>query len=458
MRQVTAVIVQFPPDIEINPSPTGRHDKLQGMAVSFYNQVMVDLNLNFTLTSAKSLGRCTFDNSTGNTTCDGAVQELATGRADYSLIPMSLTSYDPRIKEEPIRFGPKLFDSEIRFTSMPYEGSHSQDISVLETVKQIPLFHCLSVAVYLIVLLMINQSVRRKKRITRINFWQMWGVIVLRPNGKVRTTRRRILYVLCLFLSFMNYQFFLGSTKSDMVVVIPAKYYETVEDVASSNRTVTWVQGLTVDEHFEEADDPLSREILQRTIARGSRYPSTNNGVFTTLAQQLNQTIQFHDSYFESMCIIGLRCYLDSFVPLRHLRLSNPIAQTVGIVTYSRLIDPALRAYLTRFYQRLVDTGIYHRYQSDIRESLSPLGDTDRLVLCMIQRETSDTRDSTVPPWNLYYYADLLFILSIAICSAFLALAHESIKRKRVKEVEEGLTWGWKLVRGRTIVINNRST
>ena len=448
MRSATAVLVTFPPEIDVNPNPTGFHDRLQGSAVEFYNMLIERMKLNVSLIRGTSLGKCKFDHISRNTTCDGITEDLATGRADFALFPMSLSTYDPSMIDIPVRFGPKVFDSGMIFTSLPYEEAHKVEIHVLETLNEIPLFYLLSFVVYVIAMMLINYSVGRSKFLVGITAIQMLSLSLLRPLGRVQRAHRRLIYLCCLLLSFMSFQFMMGSTKSDMVVTIPAKYYETYAEVAASNRTPTLLGGLTLDENFEKSvEDAAKQTIFHRAIERKTRFAAGTQSVFTTLAAEINETVQFFDNDFEALCVVGISCFMRDFHPPANLKFSKVIDYTAAITVYSQHIQADLRRHLTTFYQRVVENGIYHRYETDVPSALSPLGNTDKLTLCMMRLGNKSTKETEVLPWNLDYYGDLLFVAIVMIFSSIIALACEIIREQRMtkqkpsKSIPKGWTW-----------------
>ena len=458
MKSATAILVTFPPEIELNPNPTGFHDRLQGSAVEFYNMLIEGMKLNVSLMRGTSLGSCKFDPVSKNTTCDGITEDLATGRADFALIPMSLSTYDPQIIDIPVRFGPKVFDAGMIFTSLPYEEAHKVEIHVLETLNEIPLFYLLSFVVYVIAMMLINYSVGRSKFLVRITAIQMLSLSLLRPLGRVQRAHRRLIYLCCLLLSFMSFQFLMGSTKSDMVVTIPAKYYETYAEVAASNRTPTLLGGLTLDQNFEKSvEDAAKQTIFHRAIERKTRFEAGTQGVFTTLATEINETIQFFDNDFEALCVVGISCYMREFHPPANLKFSKVFDFTAAITVYSQHIQADLRKHLTTFYQRVVEDGIYHRYETDVKLTLSPLGNTDKLTLCMMRLGTKTSEEAEVLPWNLDYYADLLFVAIVMILSSIIAIAREIIRKQRMtkRKSRRSLAKGWKWADVRVVEVHH---
>lgn len=453
MRTVRAVIVSFPPAIRINASPTGLHDKLVGSGTTFYNWLIVSLNLNFTITNAESQGHCVYDGNSRNASCDGAVGQLADDRADFSLLPMPLTCYDPRIPLLPVCFGPNLYESDMIFASMPYEQAVNQTLTVAHTLHRLPLFYLFSGLVFLLSLILINYSVTRSRRVVRITCIQMYGLMLSRCSGSVKKAYRRILFAACLMTAFFVVQVMQGCTNSDIVVVTPAQYYQTLAEAAGSGLPAAWIRGLTLDDEFRKSNHAAQKKLFQRAEHCHSRYKAQENA-FVRLAQGLNQAITFFDSDFEAKCVVGISCFLREWQPLHGLRFSAAIGVSTAILTYSRNIDPDLREILSVFFQRVFETGVYDRYNSDLSSSLSLLGDTRKMHSCLIRLFLNDRPDSVVLPLSLKYFSDLVNMCVLMTCTGTAVLLTELLsgRRKRQKVAAAG----WRFVRGRTVVCTTR--
>lgn len=453
MMNARTVLLTFPPDIDVNPNPTGFHDMLMGGGSPFYNDLIVDLKLNISLVLATSMGRCTYDKATSNASCDGIVGKLASGAGDFTLMPLGLTLYDPGIKDIPVRFGPEMYEAGWIFASLPYEEAHQKRITVSYTLHEIPLYYCLTFLFYVISYLLLNYSVTRGKFLLRVKMIQMYGVGLMRPTGRVQRMYRRFIYWLCLCLSAMTYQVLMGSTSSDMVVVIPPKYYETYHEIAASNETPTLLAGLSLDDNFVESVHDRDKQVIyRRAMARQTRLSAGQSNVWMTMASKIRNTVQFFDNEMEAMTVLGLSCYQNDFKPPPGLKDSKVFDYSVAIMVHSQYIRPILRKHVSHFYQRLLEAGFYDKYQTDVRVSLSALGDLDRLTLCMIRVATNHTtQDSAkVCPRNLSYYDDFLIFSSIMIVVSLIAIALECFeKQKRLCEERKD----WTLVKGQTLVL-----
>ena len=437
MVHTTAVMVPFPPQISINEQPSGQHDRLSGTAVTFYNWVVLSLRLNVSVRAVDSLGHCGLDPLSGNETCTGAAQALADGSADFSLIPMSPTSYDPRLQHIPVIIGPKMFDSDMIFSSTPFRFAGNSSVTVMETLWRSPTFPLMQLLCYLLCLALINYCPVTRgscRRLRRVLLLDMWRLSLLRPKDlSGKNTRRCVLYLSCLCLSIFGYQWLLGSTKSDLVVIQPPDYYVSLADVANSNSTVTLIAGLTVDEELRKAKEREKREVRSRAIARGTMYPSNRTDVFAKLAEQVTKTVQLYDSQFEGLCVVGLSCYLNEYTPPANVRFSSPFGSTAGVIAFSQHVSPPVRKRLHTVYSLLMDNGIYMKYNSDVRDSLKSIADPDSLTLCMQRMMHEDRQETQIPPTSLRYYTDLLLTTCTMLAAAALVVCLEILLSSRGK-------------------------
>jgi hypothetical protein len=422
MKSAIATLACYPPDLDVNPSPSGLHDRVIGMASGFFNSMIQSMKLNVTVIGVKMIGSCRYIASLGNDSCDGAVKELATGRADFTLIPVTPQVYDYRSKRVPFLFGPKLYEAEMTFTSEPYEASKQQPITILHHLTEMPVFLALQLLCVIALIGLINFQFFKMLRISvrKVRMIQVLGLLLMKPGISVIVPHQRIAFACCLILAAFSFQILTASMGSSMVVILPAKYYETLNDVAASNATPTMLAGIEMDIIFKESKDPARHAIRQRAIDRKTRYASNDTSIFMKIANDLRQTVSLFHSKLESGSVIGMNCVINNFSPSPSLRESRQFERVTAIMAYSRSIKPDLRRHLSHFFQSAAETGIYHRRNNNAQSSLSALGNTDRLVLCMERMGKEEKQDSHVLPWNLSFFPGfgimllLLYLFSIA--------------------------------------------
>ena len=434
MRGAVAALTCFPPDLEINPHPQGLYDKVSGLAAVFFNSLIKDMKLNVTLVGAKVMGSCSYKQMPGNDSCEGVAGLLAAGKADFSLMTVTSLIVGPGSTGVPFLFGPQLYDAEMTFTSMPYEESHNQHITVLHPFTEIPVILIIELIVISALVLFINRPFIKRRRFVRLNIMDSIGLVLMNPAVDVHLLHQRTGYACCLFLACLTNQLFMGSMSASMVVVLPAKYYESLDDVAASNSTPTLLEGCPLDQRFQESADTARHNILKRAIARGKRYAPNDNSVFMKIAQDLTQTVSFFNAKLESTTVIGMHCFIREFSPPVALHESQPFERHAAFMAYSRSIRPDLRRHLTKFFQTSVETGIYDRRQTDFRTVLSSLGNMERLIWCMARVGKEGKKDSEVLPWNPRYYTDFVIVVAALLCVAQTAAYFETVRSASVEK------------------------
>lgn len=434
MRNAIAAVATFPPDLDINPAPTGQHDKLVGMGGQFFNTLIQYMNVNVTMVGAKSIGECVKDKNGANVTCDGLAALLATGGADFSVLPMPLNAFIPIQKEFPVHFGPVLSLAEVVFGSSPSRDARVENISILQTHEKMVLTNCLAAVSFLVCFFLINWSVKRAKFRRLYSPCQMWGLTCMKPGPNVRATHRRISLFTSLFLALMNWQILMGTIGSDMVVTIPAKYYETLEEVSASNATPTMRSGAVVDRLLGQSNDPMKRRIFERAVQRKKFYSRGDKSALMAMSQQLNETVPFLSSKVVANVMIGLSCFAGGYYPPREFRFSKPFATIMTVNVYGRSVAPDLRRHVSRFYERIVDSGVYLRYSADVTSTLSAIVDSDLLTLCFVRASRKVVKQSVVDPWSLDYFRMPFSVTTSALMVSAIVLFLEIVCKKSAKK------------------------
>ena len=145
--QGTAAAVTLPPQLDVNPNPTGPHDLLTGSASGFYNSILSAIGLNLTVIGHLDVGSCA-DLVTSN--CTGVRADLQSGVADFALTGMSYQDYDSRVPV-PMTVGPFLYDSLLLFGGLAQSGQRVMRGNLLTTLFRIPAsVYCLTLLVYLL--------------------------------------------------------------------------------------------------------------------------------------------------------------------------------------------------------------------------------------------------------------------------------------------------------------------
>jgi hypothetical protein len=431
MQSAAAAIMSFPPQMMVNTNPTGVHDRILGSGGYFFNSLIEKMRLNVSLIDAASLGACRYSLTTRRESCEGIIGELATGSADFSIFPLPIMAYDHRIRDIPVLFGPNIADSELLFTSTPYQNAMSYNVTVLKSSKLPMEYYAFMFGILTLCTIFINWSLMKKQFKSHITVWNMIGTLLLKPTSKPFMVHRRITYACCLYLAFMNHQFFMGSQSSDMVTFTPRKYYETVAEVLASNATPAIRANVTMENYAERTGDHSITKLITRAAARGTLYSPKNRGAAMAVAQNINSTVSFFTSRVEANAAIGLSCFIGEFYPPFDVRISRPFEVVGLIVTFNKNVNSRLRKHVSRFYQLVAEMGIYKRFQTDTKSMLSSLGEGDKLAWCLSQMGRSREPDAAVRPFNVTFYMDLfnLFFIMTAFASCVFAAEKFSAKK-----------------------------
>jgi hypothetical protein len=218
----------------------------------------------------------------------------------------------------------------------------------------------------------------------------------------------------------MSYQFLMGSLGSEMVTLTPILYIESVSEVAGSNATPEIRANITLENYAEKSGDPSITKLIQRAAARSTLYSPKDQAGAMIMASNINRTVSFFSGRVEASAAIGLSCFPGDFYPPTEVRSSQPLQVTGLITTISRNASVSLRQHVSRFYQLVIEMGIYVRFESDTRSMLGSLGHGDQLSWCLSQMVRSRQPDADVQAFGLTFYTDLLvlslILLSLAAC------------------------------------------
>jgi hypothetical protein len=246
------------------------------------------------------------------------------------------------------------------FSSTPYERSQSFDMASLFSHGLPPIY-------YAIVLLLFASIVTFMSCCTgRFDPWNLIAAFLLNPSNRpIRRITLRIAYFACLFLSIMNYQFWLDSHNTDLVTMTPEKYYDSLADVVASNATPCMRANLSLEGYHRRTGDKFIAILMRRAAQPGTLFTPETQSAAITMARTINQTVNFYSGKSEANGIIAMSCVVAEYFPPTSLKLSAPFDVHEGIMTVSRSIRPGIRRHVSRYYQHVIESGIHQRYQSN---------------------------------------------------------------------------------------------
>lgn len=370
-----ATFIEFKPTIVVNPHPKDMFDKASGAVSGFINENLRAMGLNVTLLPTDRSGTCDYRTRT----CTGMRGHLNTGAADFSMMQLQMTDLDPRFAY-PHRYGPQMYESKFTFGSFPIVEEKSTELDVMQTVFAMP--DCVwyfEASLFVIAFLLINFNLlsTRGKNLRfkyRFKIIHIWAHILMHPHVSFSRIYRRILMSMCLFWVLWGYAFMMGSAKSDLTVITPPKYIETLEEVAASNQTAFVMGGLTLALHFDVTGDLIKRKINRR-MRRIYRKDIPDRK--TLLSEQLYiltrkyRGIAFFDSEYSSGVAVALACRESNYENTAGFQISSPFMSQALFIGMSFNISQVVEDRVKRAHMAQFESAYMNFFLSPSRVAVS---------------------------------------------------------------------------------------
>lgn len=216
------------------------------------------------------------------------------------------------------------------------------------------------------------------------------------PGNKLS---RQLLWISLILLSFWTIQYYTGYFGTDIVLEKPAKYLETLEDVANGDKRPMIVVNVGMEEFFSRSPFESHRKIWSKTLLdkRMSHFKHTDATSFYRITQQLMD----RSSVFMGNRVIN--SFLKAFMCLENrsreahadFRESDVYYEGKAFALYSARVTPELRERLDRASYAFVESGIYGRHNREAGMSLPFVAGDNSMHLCLLQfLETESEKDN----------------------------------------------------------------
>lgn len=388
-----AAIIPIPPVVSVNKDPGDRFDLLVGDGASFYSAIIRALRFNLTIVPSTTGGRCIRSHQ-GNITCTGTAKLLFDGDADFSLMEGKYNS-DPGINQmQLLTPGVPLYAAEASFMSGPASGETDLISDVGDTIARVWMRTLATIICLSCFVLLINLS-PKFKFVRRLSPAAVPQIMFQRSNWKFIVAHRRVAVIFSLFLVFMFTQMFMAGMQTGLVLVIPAKYLQTFEEIAESNRSTAFFGGMGIDDSFRESGSKTLIKIAERAVVNHMVIPlSQRNSVFL-MAQAVREkdAVLFTSPIKVRDTVTVISCMQSEYRNDEAIRFSRPFDSETTTSIYRPGIGYEMRQRLDHVFQRFVETGLYYKYTIDPFSSLKSIIDIEKAVACFQKFKYMDQKD-----------------------------------------------------------------
>lgn len=434
-----ATIMLLPPNLVVNEDSKSLNDKLTGNAAGFYNEILRYSRINATIIGAETIGGCQYSDLEGSE-CTGIVGLLQSGAADISLMPVVM-DFDPRIGA-PFEVAFPVFEQEHVFLSSPISNVTAVELHILSTILRFDkVLLCCYFVFYAFLIGLISWSRRSGKFRSRIKwpdtlFLMVWGS----TTKTFRLWPRRLALLFATLITFLYIQLYMCSTQSSLVLVQPEKYIETVAEVATSDKKIIVLNGLTIDQVLQTSSNPIFA-ILN---IRSERITASEGTVFAAAADQMadGQTVLLLGSIALAYIVESFYCINTDCSPKHIFRYSKPFGRTFPSVAFSKTAEASLKFRYRQINSRMCQSGIYEWEHTDFTSKFAVLVSVfeGRFRQCMARMNSRESKDSNeVSPVTLRSVRLILWFPAAGAVTGSLALGLELLvkgfkKRKRRKK------------------------
>jgi predicted outer membrane lipoprotein len=393
--------VPFPPFLDVNENPSDVFDKLTS-AGHLYNSLLRHASLNATISISEKMGECCWNDNHIN--CTGIFKALVDGDIDFSLYAQVHENYDDRNLITHLFISPQVTSQEDPvFVSTAEVPDSISDVSQFAILAQIPLLIVLlNFLTLILVILVINFQL--KPRDKRIDIIDAIVLHTLHWSRDFKSNARRIIFLFILVYCFVSHYFYSALVSSDLIVNVPAKYLESINDIVDSNRTPGIFEGLALKNNFLHSNDPKKLLLLDRAEKRNTLYSLLDPTSLLVFAKRIseNRHVGLFDSLALALNVKALVCVhliqtdrTDRVVSLPKLKVTPMGSVAHSGYMYSRGIDEAVRQRIEKAIFWLAESGQYEKLKYDqVPQFENTAGVTkEKLVYCLSHLDKKKQHD-----------------------------------------------------------------
>jgi len=304
--------------------------------------------------------------------------------------------------------------------STPQEEARNASINPYDITKSISwsvIF--IDLSLLLIAMMIINYKLKIKDK--RISILDSIILHTCRIQRQFKNKRRKIMFFSILIYSFLFYIIIASSLSSELVVDIPAKYLQNLEDVLASNRTPTLIEGRDKITNSQGNLD-VKHLLLKRAEERKADLEGMKSrSVYSMMTMGI--TKQRMVGLFESkMKANGLRqviCMMNKkSKTYPKVKISDPFGYVIVGFYYSLKITDQLAHRMTVTYQRIVQSGLLMRIETKVDK---------QHLKCVFMMEMTIQRDREDVPLPFKIFAPILCLFSIGLVFAMFCFVSECL-------------------------------
>jgi len=351
---------------------------------------------------------------------------------DASVVASPLDGYQTGDLFPRLKFGPfnGLFNKV--FMATPQEEARNATVNPFDITKSIPwLVIFLDLLVLLTVMLIINY--KNTSRDQKISVLEAILLHTFRIQRSYKIFWRRSLFFFSIIYCFFSFCYLSSSISSDLVLDIPEKYLETLQNIVSSNRTPSLIVGFGMIEDLQKSknEDPSVKIILQRLEERNSNVDAKKdpnaiiNNALNLMKKKYVGLFETEHFAFLTKNLVCKLCKSSKSVP--KFKISQPFGhKTIGYY-YSSQIKPEI-AY------RLHTTDMWLHQSGLLLNEAVP----DKQKYCrflMEHKESQENKDIIMPfsafktPFNLFLFS-LVFIIFLFIIECYIPFIEKYISNQ----------------------------
>jgi len=384
----TAIIL-IKPFFDLQDKPKDIYDKLipdQSGREYIANFLLRYSRLNATIVEADTIGQCLWINNNYN--CTGIMKMVMENEVEGSLLYTPLDAYQSGDLLPKLTFGSFVTDFRRVFMSTPQVEARNATLNPFNITNSIPW----SVLLIDFILLLTSIAIINNKlnlRDKRISFFEVVLMHTFRLQRNFQTFHRKLMFLFIILYCFFIYSFISNSMSSDLVVDIPAKYLNSLQDIIDSNRTPALFGGFGLLEDFgrsQTQDRFVKKEILRRIRERNSIYDTqTSSNAAVELKNRLlcdNFVLLFERDYFVggTKNLICMTTTSPETIP--KLKVSKPFDQEIMGFYYSSKINKEVARRITMTDTRIHESGQF------LSESIP-----DDLLYCRLTMEETQVQE-----------------------------------------------------------------
>ena len=380
----------------------------------FIDSLLRASKLNATIKEAETSGQCLWVNNSN--VCTGIMRMMYENEVDTSLLSSTLVQYQTGNLFPDLKFG--SFDSDTRnvFVSTPQEKARNADVNPFDITKSIPwTMILLNILSLMTIMMIINHKLWSRDK--RISFMDAILMHTFQIHRNFLVFRRKLMFFFGVVYCFFVYCFISSCISSDLVVDIPAKYLNSLQDVLESNRTPALMGGFSLTEEFESSQSK-DREVKKLLLKRMKE----RNTIFET--QKLNNAIieMTLDLAYKDMVVILEMEYFATLIKTLFCRLNSESSpESAPKLKVSKSFDQVI---IGHYFSPKIDNEVAYRWsitsqrfhQSGCLQSIYIPEYSRYCVIFMDLKQTHAKKEIAMP---FFVFKPLMMCFSTSLAFAF---------------------------------------